>query len=123
MRISPKGVHFSIRRVALLASSDTCYAARMMKHRHHVWDGAPPWAFEIRSTLEEVLSKLDDMNAALDDLTKAQAANFAEMDLLLTKIGAPGTSDADVDAAIGRIRALIAASNDEVAKAQGQVPG
>lgn len=100
-------------------------------HREHEhenpWAEAPPWAIaernERRRNMEEIMSRTNELGQALDDLNTAQSSNFAEMDELLTKIGTPGTSDADVDAAIARIRVLIDASNAEVAKAKATEAG
>jgi len=72
----------------------------------------------ILETQERIMSALTDLQAALTDLGTALTANNAEIDLLLTKITNPGTSDADVEAAVTSIRGLIAANATEVAKAQ-----
>jgi chromosome segregation ATPase len=72
--------------------------------------------------LEKIMSALTDLMAALADLGTALTANNAEIDLLLTKITATGTSDADVEAAVTQIRTLIATNAAEVAKAQAAAP-
>ena len=66
---------------------------------------------------EIIMSALDDLKSALADLSTQLAANNAEIDLLLTKITATGTSDADVEAAVASIRDLTAANKAEVDKA------
>jgi hypothetical protein len=48
--------------------------------------------------------------------------NNAEIETLLTKITATGTSDADVEAAVTQIRSLITDNAAEVAKAQAAAP-
>src|SRR5882672_8277202 len=92
-------------------------------HHPHPEDKAPSWARELHRMLsliltkqEKLMSALDDLTAALADLATALTANTAEIDLLLTKIVTPGTSDADVEAAVTQIRALTAANVAEVAK-------
>lgn len=68
------------------------------------------------------MSALTDLKSALADLATQLAANNAEIDLLLTKIVNPGTSDADVEAAVAQIRSLIADNSAEVTKAQTAAP-
>ena len=68
------------------------------------------------------MSAADDLKAAIADLTTALEANNAEIDALLTKITTPGTSDADVQAAVTQIRSLISTNAAEVAKAQAAAP-
>ena len=65
---------------------------------------------------EIIMSALDDLKSALADLSTQLAANNAEIDLLLTKITATGTSDADVEAAVASIRDLTAANKAETDK-------
>ena len=63
-----------------------------------------------------IMAAIDDLKSAIADLGTALAANNAAIDVLLTKITATGTSDADVEAAVQSIRDLIAANTAEVAK-------
>lgn len=65
------------------------------------------------------MSALDDLKGTVSDLAAQLDANTAEIEDLLTKITAPGTSDADVEAAVTQIRTLIDANKAEVAKAKG----
>ena len=71
----------------------------------------------ILANQEIIMSALDDLKSALADLSTQLAANNAEIDTLLTKITATGTSDADVEAAVASIRDLTAANKAEVDKA------
>lgn len=57
-----------------------------------------------KANTEKIMSALSDLQAALADLGTALTANNAEIDLLLTKITSPGTSDADIEAAVTSIR-------------------
>lgn len=68
------------------------------------------------------MTALTDLQSAIADLSTALTANNAEIEVLLTKITAPGTSDADVEAAVTAIRGLITTNAAEVAKAQAAVP-
>lgn len=68
------------------------------------------------------MSALDDLKSAIADLGTQLTANNAEIDTLLTKITAPGTSDADVAAAVQSIRDLTAANKAEVDKAAAAAP-
>lgn len=68
------------------------------------------------------MSALDDLKSALADLATSVAANNTEIEALLAKIVNPGTSDADVEAAVTSIRGLIAANTAELAKAQAAAP-
>lgn len=61
---------------------------------------------------------IDDLKAAIADLTSELSDNNAEIEALLGKITTPGTSDADVAAAVQSIRDLIAANKTEVDKAK-----
>jgi chromosome segregation ATPase len=92
-----------------------------------------PWEWEfflriddkldaITATMEKMMSALTDLKAALDDLANQLVVNNAEIETLLTKITTPGTSDADVEAAVTQIRSLIADNATEVAKAQTTAP-
>jgi peptidoglycan hydrolase CwlO-like protein len=69
-----------------------------------------------------IMSALTDLQDALDALTTAVGAATAEIEALLAKITTPGTPDADVQAAVTRIKTLVTAINDEVAKAQSSAP-
>ena len=71
----------------------------------------------ILANQEIIMSALDDLKSALADLSTQLAANNADIETLLTKIVAPGTSDADVEAAVASIRDLTAANKAEVDKA------
>jgi chromosome segregation ATPase len=71
---------------------------------------------------EKIMSALTDLKAALDDLATQLVVNNAEIETLLTKITTPGTSDADVEAAVTQIRSLITDNAAEVAKAQAAAP-
>ncbi len=68
------------------------------------------------------MSALDDLKAAIADLATELADNNAEIEALLTKIATPGTSDADIAAAVTSIRSLIADNKTEVDKAKAAVP-
>jgi chromosome segregation ATPase len=92
-----------------------------------------PWEWEfflriddkldaITATMEKMMSALTDLKAALDDLANQLVVNNAEIETLLTKITTPGTSDADVEAAVTQIRSLITDNAAEVAKAQAAAP-
>lgn len=61
---------------------------------------------------------IDDLKAAIAELTAELSDNNAEIETLLTKITAPGTSDADIAAAVQSIRDLTAANKSEVDKAK-----
>lgn len=74
------------------------------------------------SKQDKIMSALSDLQAAIVDLGTALTANNAEIDLLLTKITSPGTSDADIAAAVTSIRGLITTNAAEVAKAQAAAP-
>jgi uncharacterized protein YoxC len=71
---------------------------------------------------DKIMSALTDLQDALDALTTAVGSATAEIEELLAKITAPGTPDADVQAAVGRIQSLVTAINDEVAKAKAASP-
>lgn len=92
-----------------------------------------PWEWEMlqrieqkldaaSATMEKMMSALTDLKAALDDLATQLVVNNAEIETLLTKITTPGTSDADVEAAVTQIRSLITDNAAEVAKAQTTAP-
>lgn len=71
---------------------------------------------------ETIVSALDDLKSAIADLATALSDNNAEIEVLLTKIVASGTSDADVAAAVAQIRALISDNKAEVDKAKAAAP-
>ena len=71
---------------------------------------------------ETMMAAVDDLKSAIADLTTELTANNAEIETLLTKITAPGTSDADVAAAVASIRGLISDNTAEVAKAKAAAP-
>ena len=68
------------------------------------------------------MAAIDDLKAAIADLATQLAANNTEIDLLLTKITTPGTSDADIAAAVQSIHDLTAANKAEVDKAAAAAP-
>jgi chromosome segregation ATPase len=67
---------------------------------------------------EKIMAAGDDLKAAVADLATELNTNNLEIEALLTKITAPGTSDADVEAAVATIRQLISDNSAEVNKAQ-----
>lgn len=76
----------------------------------------------IIKTQEALVAAADDLKAAIADLTTELTTNNAEIETLLTKITATGTSDADVAAAVAQIRSLITDNTAEVAKAKAAAP-
>lgn len=101
----------------------------LFAHHHHKTDApyasAPAYAIELRHILgliltnqEKIMPAIDDLKAAIADLTSELSDNNAEIEALLGKITTPGTSDADVAAAVQSIRDLIAANKTEVDKAK-----
>lgn len=68
------------------------------------------------------MSAAEDLKSAIADLATELAENNAEIEALLGKITAPGTSDADVQAAVVQIRQLIADNKTEVDKAKSVAP-
>ena len=89
------------------------------------WHEAPSVADLMQRLIDQrtkIMSALTDLQSAIADLSTALTANNAEIDTLLTKIVATGTSDADVEAAVASIRALITSNAAEVAKAQQAAP-
>ena len=95
------------------------------KDHHHSDDpfrDAPFWAVELFVLMELTMAAIDDLKSAIADLATALNDNNAEIDLLLTKITATGTSDADVAAAVQSIRDLITSNTAEVAKAKAAAP-
>ena len=71
---------------------------------------------------ETLMAAIDDLKTALADLTQAVTDNTTEIDLLITKITTPGTSDADIAAATTQITNLSAGIRAELAKAQAAAP-
>ena len=71
---------------------------------------------------ERTMAAIDDLKAAIADLATQLAANNTEIDALLTKITTPGTSDADIAAAVQSIRDLTTANKAEVDKAVAAAP-
>lgn len=86
--------------------------------RHHIRSMEQ----KLDANMEKIMSALDDLKAALADMSTQIADNNAEIETLLGKIVNPGTSDADVEAAVTQVRALIKANADEVAKARAAAP-
>lgn len=68
------------------------------------------------------MAAVDDLKAAIADLATELADNNAEIEVLLTKITTPGTSDADVATAVATIRSLISDNKAEVDKAKAAAP-
>lgn len=68
------------------------------------------------------MAAIDDLKAAITDLSTQLDANNAEIEVLLTKIATPGTSDADIATAVTSIRNLITTNAAEVDKAKAAVP-
>lgn len=69
-----------------------------------------------------IMAAIDDLKAAIADLATQLAANNTEIDLLLTRITTPGTSETDIAAAAQSIRDITAANKAEVDKAVAAVP-
>lgn len=67
------------------------------------------------------MSAIDDLKAAIADLSTQLDANNTEIEALLGKIATPGTSDADIAAAVASIRGLISTNAAEVDKAKAAV--
>jgi hypothetical protein len=68
------------------------------------------------------MSLADDLKAAMADLTAAVTDGITEIETLLTKIGNPGTSDADVSAAIAQAQSIAQGIRAEVDKAKAAAP-
>lgn len=69
-----------------------------------------------------IMAAIDDLKAAIADLSTQIDTNNAEIETLLTKITTPGTSDADIAAAVQSIRDITAKNKAEVDKAVATVP-
>ena len=96
-------------------------------HYHHYLD--PEVKVEIGKLrdliipkLEAIMSLADDLKAAMNVLADAVTEGITEIETLLTKIGNPGTSDADVSAAITQAQSLAQGIKDEVDKAKASAP-
>jgi len=68
------------------------------------------------------MSALTDLQAATAALATSVTSGTAEISALLAKISNPGTSDADVEAAVAAIQAQVTAMNAAVAAAQTASP-
>ena len=103
----------------------------------HVWEILchrddpiePAWAIDferklahLTRTVENLVAAVDDLKAAIADLATEMADNNAEIEVLLTKIATPGTSDADIATAVAAIRGLISDNKTEVDKAKAAAP-
>lgn len=79
---------------------------------------------QAKSDLKEdhIMSALTDLKDAISALGDSVTSAVAEIEALLAKIVAPGTSDADVAAAVAQIKTLTQSISDEVAKAQAASP-
>lgn len=62
------------------------------------------------------MAAADDLKSAIADLKTQLDTNNAGIEKLLTTIVTPGTSDADVEAAVSSIRGLIASNKAETDK-------
>lgn len=71
---------------------------------------------------EILMSKADDLKAAIDELATTIADNHTEVEAQLAIIANPGTSDADVDAAIARIRELNSSVKADVDRLKSDNP-
>lgn len=105
------------------------------RHHDHT-DPAPSWVAglyhnqlliydllaQTREQQRHIMSALDDLKAAIADLGTAVTDGITEIEALLAKITAPGTSDADVQAAVAQITGITAGIKDEVAKAKSVSP-
>lgn len=72
--------------------------------------------------LEIIMSALSDLKDAISELTTTVQDSNAEIETLLTKITTPGTSDADIAAAVQSIKDLGAGIRAEVDKAKAAAP-
>ena len=89
---------------------------KLIEFLKHQYDPTPHWARTIIVNQEKIMSALSDLQASIADLGTAVTAATAGIDKLLATIVAPGTSDADVEAAVTQIKSLTAGINAEVAK-------
>ena len=92
-------------------SPDTAPLAREVEH------SAASIINALKHLEHRLMAAIDDLKSAINDLSTQLAANNAEIETLLTKITTPGTSDADIAAAVQSIRDLTAANKTEVDKA------
>lgn len=68
------------------------------------------------------MSKADELKASLDDLTTTVTDAVTEIEAQLKVVAAPGTPDADVDAAIARITSITSSLKTEVANLRADNP-
>jgi hypothetical protein len=96
------------------------------RHIHRPWDGAPPWALEIRKMLGQVLSResiemsrIDDLNNVVTALATAAAASHAavinELKALADARAQASQIDPALDAAISQAIANIQNTTQTVA--------
>jgi hypothetical protein len=71
---------------------------------------------------DDVMSALSDLKDAIAALTTAVTDATAEITTLLGKIANPGTSDADVEAAVTQIQTIVNGLNQAVTAAQQAAP-
>ncbi len=76
----------------------------------------------ILANQEKIMALADDLKAAMTDLSTAVTDGIAEIEALLTKIANPGTSDADVAAAIAQAQGIASGIRAEVDKAKAAAP-
>lgn len=69
------------------------------------------------------MSKIDDLNSAVTDLTTAVTAGNAQIESELQTILNSGDDTAAIEAAVANIRAITQTQNDEVTKAKAALPG
>lgn len=72
--------------------------------------------------MERLMALVDDLKTAITDLTSETTRIASEIDQLITKIGAPGTSDADVQAAIDQVKGLTGQLKAASDKSDAAVP-
>lgn len=77
---------------------------------------------QILQDQEKIMAAIDDLKAAQDELSTEVTRIAGEIDQLLAVIGNPGTSDADVKAAVDRTRQLTAALRAASDKSDAAVP-
>lgn len=90
----------------------------MREHERHVIDGMRTELHEVRRGVdklkalikegfETMASRAAEMNAALDKLATIVTEGMAEIEKQMTVIADPGTSEADMDAAITRVNGIV----------------
>jgi len=94
----------------------------MCREPHHHDNSDHELMRKLQQMENKIVAAIDDLKAAIADLSTALTDNNAEIETLLTKITATGTSDADVAAAVQSIRGLITTNTAEVAKAKAAAP-